>query len=51
MRQAVRDTDLMGYYVPTGTIVIAWPGMNHRLPELWTDPEKFDPGALRRTAQ
>ncbi len=43
MRQTVRDTDLLGYYVPKGTNVIAYPGMNHRLPELWTDPLKFDP--------
>ena len=43
MRQTVRDTDLLGYYIPKGTNVIAYPGMNHRLPEYWTDPLKFDP--------
>jgi cytochrome P450 len=43
MRQTVRDTELLGYYLPKGTNVIAYPGMNHRLPELWTDPLKFDP--------
>ena len=43
MRQTVRDTELLGYYLPKGTNVIAYPGMNHRLPELWTDPMKFDP--------
>ncbi|MDA4110343.1 cytochrome P450 [Mycolicibacterium holsaticum] len=43
VRQAVRDTDLLGYYIPAGTNVVTWPGMNHRLPELWTNPEKFDP--------
>jgi cytochrome P450 len=43
MRTAVRDTELMGYYVPAGTTLMTWPGMNHRLPELWTEPDKFDP--------
>jgi len=43
MRRTVRDTDLLGHYLPKGTNVIAYPGMNHRLAEIWTDPEKFDP--------
>jgi cytochrome P450 len=43
MRQTVRDTELLGFYLPKGTNVIAYPGMNHRLPEIWTDPKKFDP--------
>ncbi len=43
MRRTIRDTDLLGYYLPKDTNVIAYPGMNHRLPELWTDPLKFDP--------
>jgi cytochrome P450 len=43
MRRTVRDTELMGYYLPAGTNVTTWQGMNHRLPELWTDPDKFDP--------
>lgn len=42
-RRAVRDTDLLGYYIPAGTDVMTWPSINHRLPELWTDPETFDP--------
>lgn len=43
MRQAVRDTDLLGYHVPAGTDVMIWPGMNHWLPELFAEPRKFDP--------
>ena len=42
-RQAVRDTDLLGHFIPAGTNVVVWPSINHRLPELWTDPERFDP--------
>ncbi len=51
MRQTVRDTDLLGYFVPAGTNVVTWPGTNHWLPELWTDPLKFDPERFTRTAQ
>jgi cytochrome P450 len=43
MRQTVRDTDLLGYYLPAGTLMLVWRSMNHRLPELWTEPDKFDP--------
>lgn len=43
MRMAVRDTELLGHYIPAGTNITIWPGMNHRLPELWTEPDKFDP--------
>jgi len=43
VRRAVRDTEILGHYIPAGTNVTMWPGMNHRLPELWDDPERFDP--------
>jgi len=43
MRRTVRDTELLGYYLPKGTNVIAYPGMNHRLSEYFPDPYKFDP--------
>ncbi len=43
MRQTVRDTELLGYYLPKGTNVIAYPGMNHRLEEFYPEPMKFDP--------
>jgi len=42
-RQTVRDTELMGFHIPADTAVMTWPALNHRLPELWTDPETFDP--------
>ncbi len=43
VRQAVRDTDILGHYIPAGTNVTLWPGMTHRLAELWEDPGTFDP--------
>jgi cytochrome P450 len=43
MRRTVRDTELLGHYLPEGTNVTAFPGLNHLLPEFWTDPLKFDP--------
>ena len=43
VRQTVRDTDLLGYYLPADTLVATWPSMNHRLPELYSNPDRFDP--------
>jgi cytochrome P450 len=43
MRHTVRDTDVLGHYLPADTLVLVWPSMNHRLPEFWTEPDKFDP--------
>ncbi|MEO6792736.1 MAG: cytochrome P450 [Mycobacterium sp.] len=43
VRETVRDTDLLGHYLPAGTLVATWPSMNHLLPELYTDPNQFDP--------
>ncbi len=50
-REAVRDTDLLGYFIPKGTAIMTWPALNHRLPELWTDPEKFDPARFAEPPQ
>jgi cytochrome P450 len=43
VRQTVRDTELLGHFIPAKTNVVTWPSVNHHLPELWTEPEKFDP--------
>ncbi len=43
VRRAVRDSSILGHYIPAGTNINLWPGMNHMLPELWDAPEKFDP--------
>ncbi|RUS15912.1 cytochrome P450 [Jimgerdemannia flammicorona] len=34
-RQATKDTELGGYYIPKGTILIIAPTVIHRLPRIW----------------
>lgn len=42
-RQAVRDLELCGKFIPAGTAVSANPLTSHRLPEHFPDPDRFDP--------
>ena len=48
MRQTVRDTDLLGYYIPKGTNVIAYPGHESPATQLWTGPTEIRPGTVHR---
>ena len=48
-RRAIRDFEFQGYKIPAGTHVGISPMYTHRLPELWPDPDRFDP--LRFTTQ
>src|SRR5690606_14445932 len=32
-----------GYHIPRGTLVVVPLLTNHRMPEVWKDPERFDP--------
>jgi len=44
MTRTARETDeIGGYRVPRGTIVTLSPYLTHRAPELWPEPERFDP--------
>jgi cytochrome P450 len=43
-RRAVKDTQVLGHYVPSGTLVSAGIGFTHHRAEYWPDPERFDPG-------
>jgi len=43
-RQAVKEDEILGHHIPAGAHVIISPYVTHRLPTLWEDPEKFDPG-------
>lgn len=42
-RLAATDTELGGYDITAGTIVLIPAYVNHRHPEFWPDPERFDP--------
>ncbi|MFJ9025545.1 cytochrome P450 [Streptomyces sp. NPDC102259] len=42
-RHAVEDDILTGHTVEAGTDILVCPYLTHRDPELWPDPERFDP--------
>ena len=42
-RRTVKDTELLGHHVPAGTMVMVGSWGTHLLPELWSDPDLFDP--------
>jgi cytochrome P450 len=43
-RQAIKDTELLGYYIPAGTIVSASTYATQRMDSVWPNPDEFDPG-------
>ncbi len=48
-RRALKDFVFMNHHIPAGTHVGINPMMTHRLPDVWPNPELFDP--LRFTAE
>ena len=42
-RRAIRADHVGGYDIPPGTIIFTSPFVTHRLPELWDNPEGFEP--------
>ncbi|GAA4525782.1 cytochrome P450 [Amycolatopsis samaneae] len=42
-RKTVKDTEVLGHYLPAGTLVGISPTVNHFSPGCWTDPARFDP--------
>ncbi len=42
-RKAARDCEFGGYRIPRGTPVGVSPIHTHHMPELWTEPTRFDP--------
>ncbi|HVS66968.1 MAG TPA: cytochrome P450 [Mycobacteriales bacterium] len=43
VRKTVKDTELLGHYVPADTFVSVSPWFTHYMHEYWTNPEQFDP--------
>ncbi|MCA9657162.1 MAG: cytochrome P450, partial [Myxococcales bacterium] len=42
-RYCLREHEWRGYRIPAETIIGLYPIHTHHLPEVWTDPERFDP--------
>ncbi len=42
-RTPVEDDVICGYHIPAKSLVVISPYVTHRLPELWENPETFDP--------
>ena len=42
-RKTVKDTSVLGVHVPADHFALVAPHFSHHMPELWTDPARFDP--------
>lgn len=42
-RRAIKDCEFNGFKIPRNTAVGVSPWYTHRMPEYWTQPDKFDP--------
>jgi cytochrome P450 len=43
LRQAVKDTEVLGTRIPAETYVIVTPQFSHLMEDYWTNPQDFDP--------
>ena len=50
-RRAIRDFTFKGYAIPAGTMVGVNPLFTHHMPEIWPDPDNFDPMRFTEEAQ
>jgi cytochrome P450 len=50
-RRATRDFTFKGYTIPAGTMVAVNPLFTHHIPEIWPDPDAFDPLRFTDEAQ
>jgi cytochrome P450 len=50
-RRATREFTFRGYTIPVGTMVAVNPLFTHHMPEIWPDPDRFDPLRFTDEAQ
>lgn len=50
-RIAVEDDEIDGYVIPKETRVLVSPYLTHRDPQLWSDPEVFDPSRFAKSSE
>ena len=50
-RRALRDFAFLGHRIPAGTSVAVHPLFTHHMPDIWPDPDRFDPWRFSDTAQ
>lgn len=43
VRKTVKDTEVLGHFLPSDTMVAITPHFTHHMHEYWPEPEKFDP--------
>src|SRR6187399_272812 len=50
-RRSIKDFTFKGYAIPAGSMVGINPLFTHHMPDIWPDPEKFDPMRFTDEAQ
>lgn len=50
-RRAVRDFTFKGFAIPGGTMIGINPLFTHHMPDIWPDPDQFDPMRFTEDAQ
>jgi cytochrome P450 len=51
VRQAMEDVTIGRWLVPKGTVLLVSPYVIHRHPEMWPNPEQFDPSRFTAAAE
>lgn len=42
-RRTIKDTEILGFHIPAGTICMISPWFNHYSEQYWSQPDRFDP--------